>query len=296
MTLQEADSEAVGDTGERYTWVPFHGGVALNGVRGTKLWRMVHSHYTVCLLHNGRADWSYRRRSFSVAPEALYVCEPGEIHVTCRVHSPSDFTVFFVEPGTMASLSAAQGGPTEPHFSAGGVGHRPLWQAFRQLTADLLVAPPEAFEQGLSLGLTNLLTLGEERVWEPGVSERMLQRAREAIRARFFADPTQVIRLAPIAEELGLSYFTLVRSFSKRYSVPPYQFVSALRAQHTLASLKAGPTPTCATLTALAQCCGYSDCAHMTRSLRRYFGLTPTALANQLNPGWLKARGRAFAS
>jgi AraC-like DNA-binding protein len=113
-----------------------------------------------------------------------------------------------------------------------------------------------------------------------------LEGARELLRTRYRADPSRVVRLGPIAEEVGISYYRLVHAFSRRFGVAPYEYVSLIRAQHALSELRRGPRDGCLSLTAVAQQCGYSDSAHLSRSFRRYWGQTPLTLARELNPAW----------
>ncbi|HYP86496.1 MAG TPA: AraC family transcriptional regulator, partial [Polyangiaceae bacterium] len=248
-------------------------------------WRLVHSHYTLCVVHRGRADWEYRGLHFSCDPGTVYVCEPGEVHVTRRVHVPGDYTVFFLDP--LAVKRAAEGLELLglPHFAGKGVSRPDLWRRFASVKGLLGPTSPESLEQELARLVATLLLETQPKA-SADVKGGALHGVRELLRERYRADPTRVVRLATIAEEVGLSYHRLVHAFSRKFGVAPYEYVSLIRAQHALSSLRQGPREGCPSLTAVAQQCGYSDSAHLSRSFRRYWGQAPLSVARELNPAW----------
>lgn len=222
----------------------------------------------------------------------MYVCEPGEVHVTRRVYVPGDYTVFFFDPEAMARAAGGVGLGAEPHFEQRGVGRPDLWQRFAALKSLLEPGCSEALEQELAELVATLLVETQTRAELPDCGEGLLDEVRLLLVERYRSDPSRVVRLATIAEEVGISYYHLVHAFSRRYGVAPYEFVALIRAQHALSELRRGPRDDCRTLTALAQQCGYSDSAHMSRSFRRYWGVPPRALARDVNPAWV-ARAKA---
>lgn len=272
--------------GEHIEWLPFREGIKLFCRNGTRLWKLVHQHYTVCVLHQGRADWKYRQRHFSVTPDRLYVCEPGEVHCTSRVYCPGNFTVLFLDPDAVQAAARQLGINGFPHFPIEGVSDPEGLARFDHLLTALGAGEPEAVS-GALLSLLGRLIIGEDaerRLAQPAVAA--LAKARRWLEDRFHADPTQVVRLGPIAEDLGLSYYGLLHGFSKTYSIAPYEFVSLLRAQHVLSELRRGPREECSTLTELAHKLGYNDSAHLTRAFRKHWGGTPSSVARQINPRW----------
>lgn len=291
MTQGEVSTGDLG-AGEELRWSAFSGGLLLDCTRAGKPWRLVHSHYTLCVVHRGRADWEYRGLHFSCDPGTVYVCEPGEVHVTRRVHVPGDYTVFFLDPDavTRAAEQLELGGA--PHFVGSGVNRPDLWQRFASIKALLGPACPETLEQELSRLVAKLLLETQPKAQAPDAKDRALEGVRDLLRERYRADPNRVVRLTAVAEEVGISYHRLVHSFSRRFGVAPYEYVSLVRAQHALSVLRQGPREECRSLTAVAQVCGYSDSAHLSRSFRRYWGQTPLNIARELNRGWA-APGRA---
>jgi AraC-like DNA-binding protein len=240
-------------------------------------------------VHSGRADWEYRREHFSCDPGTVYVCEPGEVHVTRRVYVPGDYTVFFLDPEAVTRAAACVELLRAPHFPQRGVARPDLWQRFAAVKNYLGPSSGEALEQELAGLVTSLLLETQPGAHLPEVKESTLSDVRGLLAERYRADPTRVVRLGPIAEEVGISCSRLVHAFSQRFGVGPYEFVELVRAQQALSELRRGPRDGCPSLTAVAQQCGYSDSAHMSRQIKRFFGTAPRALAGDINPSW---RGR----
>lgn len=271
---------------EEQRWSVLPSGLVLDCNHVGKPWRIVHSHYTLCVVHRGRADWEYRGIHFSCDPGTIYICEPGEVHVTRRVYVPGDYTVFFLDPEAVGRVAEGLELFGLPHFAGVGVTQPDLWRRFAAVRQLLEPGSTEGLEQELSRLVATLLLETQAKALAAQLQDRTLEAARELLRVHYRADPSRVVRLGPIAEELGISYYRLVHAFSRRFGMAPYEYVSSIRAQQALAELRRGPRDGCLSLTAVAQQCGYSDSAHLSRSFRRHWGQTPLALARELNPAW----------
>jgi len=79
--------------------------------------------------------------------------------------------------------------------------------------------------------------------------------------------------VAGVARESGMSLRSLQRRFQDRHLPPPEFWRLLARARRAVALL---PTP--APLAEIAAECGFSDQAHMTRALKRWFGHSPAQL------------------
>jgi len=73
-----------------------------------------------------------------------------------------------------------------------------------------------------------------------------------------------------IAEEIGLSPFTLIRSFRRSFGISPHYWRMQARANAVSALLR----DQCS-LTDAAYSCGFSDQSHMARVFKKVFGVTP---------------------
>ncbi|MFF4588543.1 helix-turn-helix domain-containing protein [Streptomyces sp. NPDC001388] len=87
--------------------------------------------------------------------------------------------------------------------------------------------------------------------------------------------------LFPLAEALGVSPYRLSRSFGRALGVSLTHYRNRVRVGHALDRLEEGED----SLSALAADLGFADQAHLSRTVRRYLGHTPTALRRLLAPG-----------
>jgi len=61
-----------------------------------RLWRYYHDQYCLTIVTAGGSDWRYRGRDAEADAHTLMLMEPGEVHVTTRVHAPGDFFAMFI--------------------------------------------------------------------------------------------------------------------------------------------------------------------------------------------------------
>jgi AraC family transcriptional regulator len=108
------------------------------------------------------------------------------------------------------------------------------------------------------------------------LSRRQLSRIVEFIEANLSSDLT----LASIASTAGISQSHLKSSFKKAVGLPVHQFVLRRRIDYALQLLASKDASICD----IAQRSGFYDQSHMTRSIRRTLGVTPTELARALRP------------
>jgi AraC-like DNA-binding protein len=103
-----------------------------------------------------------------------------------------------------------------------------------------------------------------------GPSNRLAARLRELLDARVTAGLT----LAEAADVLGAHQVHLVRSFSAAYGVAPHAYLTGRRIDLARKALLHGQPP--ADVAALV---GFCDQAHLTRTFKRYLGVTPARFA-----------------
>jgi AraC-like DNA-binding protein len=83
--------------------------------------------------------------------------------------------------------------------------------------------------------------------------------------------------LAELAALAGLSEGRLMHVFTESVGVPLRPYVAWLKVQRAAAAIASG-----APLARAAAEGGFADAAHMTRSFRRTFGMTPSAIRSQM--------------
>ncbi|WP_407568682.1 helix-turn-helix domain-containing protein [Deinococcus altitudinis] len=155
--------------------------------------------------------------------------------------------------------------PEAPLDLLGGAAGPRSSGAARKIQAALAAHDDEA-----ALGLLDdwLLGLLAERVWTPGVGVR-------AAVQLYPADGMMVgepVRMADLAEELGVSPRTLERQFLQEVGIGAKTLSRLIRFETAYNTLSGAPqTP----LASLAYEMGFADQAHLTREFRALSGLTP---------------------
>lgn len=279
------------DSAAKLNWATFRGGVALSANNSGKLWKILHTQYTVTVVHRGSAEWRYRNTCIRVQPGTVYVCEPGEVHSTMRTHVPGDFTAFFCSDELIRELTESVG-VAMPHFRASGVANPELWHQAASLRSLVTTNQTEHISQRMALVLQDVIASCDNRERTPESRfVGQVSRAREQLYEEFVADPTRAISVDALAATVGMSYCAFVRSFTRAYGMPPYAMLCSLRAGYAFEQILIGPSPDCTTFAALAAKCGYADHAHLTRDFRKHWGIPPSELAASINSKW-QSQGR----
>ena len=105
---------------------------------------------------------------------------------------------------------------------------------------------------------------------EVSYERQSLERARDYVHQRFH-ESTQLDELVAVT---GLSRFHLLRSFARRFGVPPHAYQIRLRIERARALLKTGTPPSI-----VAGVVGFADQSHFTRHMRRIMCVTPARYA-----------------
>jgi AraC family transcriptional regulator len=103
-----------------------------------------------------------------------------------------------------------------------------------------------------------------------------LRRADEFIRSRF-AEP---LTLAEIAEASGVHPVHLARVFRRHYRCTVGDYVRRLRVEFVASRLAVSDDP----LSDIAAGAGFADQSHLTRTFKRYIGLTPSQFRRARRP------------
>ncbi len=101
---------------------------------------------------------------------------------------------------------------------------------------------------------------------------------------RRFATGHGPVRVASVADELGVGERHLQRCFGHHLGLPPKLAARLVRVDRLLALLARLPSEEAGTgLADVAQRAGFFDHAHMTNDVRRVLGTTPTAILAELD-------------
>jgi AraC-like DNA-binding protein len=118
----------------------------------------------------------------------------------------------------------------------------------------------------------------------PSADTPRLRAALAAIEARLDGRVT----LPSVAREVGLSASRLAALLRREIGMPLRAYVRWCRLRLALAEAARG-----ASLTDAAHAAGFADAAHFTRTLRRAFGVVPSALVGPLTRGTARGAGPA---
>lgn len=214
--------------------------------------------YRVTLVRTGVFRARVHGRTLLADPAVAYVGR-GEIAIAHRPGAVDVCTAIDVSPPYLAGGDVPAQAPVS---GALAVAHRLL--ALRARAG----ADPFELSERLALLVGGLLT-GPVRPVRP-----MVDAARELINA----DPAS-LGLRDLAARAGCSPYHLSRSFHAETGLTLTAYRTRIRVLHALESLESGHPD----LAALAADLGFADHAHLTRTVRRECGHTPSALRRRLN-------------
>ena len=98
--------------------------------------------------------------------------------------------------------------------------------------------------------------------------ERSVQRAQARLRASL----GETLTLAEVAAEIGTNKFVLLRAFRRVTGTTPYRYRTLVRIARAKELLARGASPV-----EVGALLGFADQAHLSRSFKRTYGVTPRA-------------------
>jgi AraC-like DNA-binding protein len=97
------------------------------------------------------------------------------------------------------------------------------------------------------------------------------------------------VDLETLARKVGLNRFQALRTFKRRYGLPPHAYQLCVRLGHARSMLSQGGAAA-----DVAARCGFVDQSHFTRLFKRSFGVTPMQYARGCDGH--RSRGTYLAS
>ncbi|MFZ5444545.1 MAG: AraC family transcriptional regulator [Myxococcota bacterium] len=114
-------------------------------------------------------------------------------------------------------------------------------------------------------------------------------RVRKALRL-LREDPSRAASLRALAADVGLSEGRLMHAFTESIGIPLRPYVLWLRLQRAASAIVTGQS-----VSEAAAWAGFSDAAHLSRSFKRAFGMTPSMLVPARASQLVQARRRSSA-
>ncbi|SDD54139.1 helix-turn-helix transcriptional regulator [Paraburkholderia lycopersici] len=253
-----------------------------------------HEAYTIPVIEAGAERYRYRGAQHVAETGSVPVINPGELHTGSRAADEGwSYRVMYVPIDFLHGLASEIAGRAQPlpWFDSEVIhdldlAHR-LSHAHRLLEADTdrrhaavaletpagkasaLPADWLAVESALLDALASLLTrYGRTR--EAALKHGPNDPRVETMKALLAADLCAPLRVADLAQAVGLSPFHATRLFTQATGLPPHAWRTQLRLQRALGPLREG-----ATVADVAAASGFTDQSHFTRHFRRMFGVPP---------------------
>jgi AraC-like DNA-binding protein len=246
-----------------------------------------HDAYTIPVIEDGAECYRYRGSQHVAEAGTVPVINPGEVHTGARaVEEGWRYRVMYVPVDYLHTLAGEIAGRAVPlpWFDTEVIRDPDLARrvslAHRLMEANASLQPttrarpaprldPLAVEGALLDALSTLLTR-HARTREAPLGAFANEPRVEIMKALLAADLAAPLRVADLAQAVGLSPFHATRLFSEATGLPPHAWRTQLRLQRALAPLRAG-----ASVADVAAASGFTDQSHFTRHFRRMFGVSP---------------------
>ncbi len=224
-----------------------------------------HSYYVIGLVKEGRRTLQCNGQSFELQPDDLVVFNPGDIH-SCEQCDGNLFSYecIALEPSALQGILLQ--GPR--------VQNSIVRQVFQETLAAIdTQTTPQIFHHILHL---STLLLHPDT---PSSPSTLHEAAAMHVRDHFADHLSQPESLDTLADQEGLSPYSLIRAYHRRFSITPKKHLASLRVEWASELLSQGVAPS-----AVATAVGFADQPHFTRAFKQRLGVTPAAYQRMISP------------
>jgi AraC-like DNA-binding protein len=232
-----------------------------------------HDAYTIPVIEAGAETYRYQGSHYVAEAGSVPVINPGEVHTGSRaIDEGWRYRVLYAPVDFIHALAEDIAGRAQPlpWFDADVIRDPDL--AVRLARAHRLLESnddPLAAETAMLDALSTLLVrYGRTRADSPPSPAADTRVA--TMKEQLTGDLAAPLKLAELADAVGLSPFHAARLFTRATGLPPHAWRNQIRLQRSLAPLRAG-----ASVTDVAAASGFTDQSHFTRHFRRMFGVPP---------------------
>ncbi|MEL6406555.1 MAG: AraC family transcriptional regulator [Chloroflexota bacterium] len=232
-----------------------------------------HEDYAIGVVEQGVHAFQYRGETFAIPAGRVVTCQPGEIHNGYSgSEEPWRYRMLYLHPSLLQDVAAELGfrSSSLPFLSYTSINHKHAIYAVRSLhqqstMSETTLAQEVRAREMLALILSNfsevrpnLRSIHDERT--------PIERTIAMMHDRY-AEDIQLHDLATAAH-LSKSYF--IRAFRHHTSMSPYAYLVQVRLNRAKSLLRHGTSPV-----KVAQRTGFYDQSHLTRSFKRFMGISP---------------------
>ena len=232
----------------------------------------VHETWAVAWVSGGTAMFDLERGYHVVHGGRGFLIPPGRVHTGTPGPNGTTYSVLYLDPAVLSRLTDDD---RPPPIDAREVIFDDLPLARALLTAHRLLQSPDmlAHGEGLHFAVSALWThLLPARTQGPPRPERAaVRRARDLIDEM----PGAAMPLAVLASHAGLSPSRLVDAFKRDIGMTPHAYQRAARLEVAKRLLRRGDPPAIVAVDS-----GFFDQAHLTRTFKRFTGVTPARYAS----------------
>lgn len=230
--------------------------------------------HTHCLSHFGlvvQGDCSHgiaRTKNKECIPGELHYLPAGQDHAF-KFHSDTNCLLLRVKPPLVKRLREYTRAEPRGGVLRGETFHTIAHRLMREFQLNDEVSSL-AIE---CLVMEALTELHRSRDWEARAPSPAVVRARQAINDHIGSP----VRLSAIAIEIGMHPAHLAREFRRAFKCTMGDYLRQVRIQKALQLLPSSD----ASLSEIAQSCGFCDQSHFSRSFKRLVGMCPLAFRRQ---------------
>jgi len=264
-------------------------GVELVDVLNTSQgWQCFATAYELVVPFTWVADLAAGRQRFVVDAERAYCAKPGELFFTTGIHTPGDASVLCIPEDVVNEFVRDRPGSlVGEELLASGIPNSPMLRDRVRALGKLLREGGESLSCQWEL-FQLLESLVTDRSVSPSIRELPRLRVEDAVTAARVRDwldarPAGRVDLYALAEETGRSRYQVLRSFKRRYGLPPHTYHLCVRIAESQRLLAGGQSPA-----QVAIATGFVDQSHFSKHFKRLVGVTPAQYAR--SPGAAKSR------
>ncbi|MFD2261469.1 AraC family transcriptional regulator [Lacibacterium aquatile] len=235
----------------------------------------VHDRYVFGIVTKGVEGFSYRGETHYCDQGSIAILEPDELHDGfAAVEDGWAYRMAYLEPELLEQAAKAAYGERWsglPGFAGTIIRDPDLFSGAVALFDALGEADRLARESELLSVLTALVGRHSHSHPRPSLIRADNQRLSQ-VRDRLLSTPEVTFSLDDLASTADLSPYHLLRAFRAAYGQTPHAFQTQARLRMAEAALRSGET-----IAEVAAASGFADQAHLTRTFKRYRGVTPGA-------------------